>query len=161
MSNKKNTNKHGSGYQDELPPVLKDLQGQEAFKVPEGYFNNLPGKIRQKAKASEQQNGIIKRLLASPLRIAAAVLIFLMIGAGMARIWINEKQEYQQELTDLGFDMAVDYGFYGTGEADLLYFMSQEEMIDSANVISDEVKDNIIDHILAENRIESLYFEHQ
>ncbi len=139
---------------------LNGLRGKNPFKTPEGYFENLPARIEERIKSHEDKKSVQLKLFQSTyLRYAAAILIFALIGAGIAGIWINEIQINEKDLSEIHLESTFDYT--GINEMDLLYFMSQEEQLDSAEIFSEEEREKIIDQILAENRIETLYLEQE
>ena len=160
MTKDKNTYKHIPEDKNDPPGNLNSLKGKNPFKTPEGYFDNLPARIEDKIKSSESDKRVTLKLFQSKqMRYAAAVLIFLLIGAGIAGIWINEIQLKQNNLSEINVESTLDYT--GISEMDLLYFMTYEEQFDSTELLSDEVRERIIDQILAENRIETLYLEQE
>jgi hypothetical protein len=65
---------------DNLPPALKGLQGKDPFAVPEGYFDELPGRIMQRIgqQGSPSKLKLLFRRPMIPVSLAAA-MIGLMI----------------------------------------------------------------------------------
>ena len=70
---------------------IKQRFGEENhFKVPEGYFDNLPEK---EAKVVE----IMPRKRWRPIAIAAASLAFVAMGAAM---WFNQDKQAEQNVSE-------------------------------------------------------------
>ena len=176
-------NNHKKHLQKESDsPILKrisDKSGKaDSFKVPEGYFETLPGRIMDRIRSEEQLKPRIIRLhLRRRILTAAAAAILLL--AGVASLWLYFGQKHSEpvaatvpvtilDLADAGIIASVDDKLIvdllleapdtvvtgtqqTTLEADL-----QQSLWSSDTLISDE---DIKNYLVENNDLEALLYE--
>ena len=132
-------------------PDLENLSKEAPFVVPEGYFDNLPGrlmeKIHEENKKQEQKNSIRLNTFFNPqLSIAASLILFAILSYFTITYVLNSKhkQDTSQYFAELVENEIEDY--------DLLLLM---EALDEANNFyleeyNIELDEEIIDYLVSE-----------
>lgn len=138
---------------------LDDIDKKEGFKVPEGYFEDLPMRIQQRV---DQEKSVAKSRRLPSWSLAVAASVVLIIGIS----WIINLQQVSAE------DLLADIS-----QEDLVAYVSQLEMdeYDLANAFPDatesiefedtglfnetELEDESLDMILEEYNLDDEYLD--
>lgn len=130
---------------------LKDIPKKEVFKVPDGYFENLPSIIQSRVAGQEKEKAFLPRF-SFALRYALPVVILAVIGY----IWLGSKEQQTTEsiLASIETEALVAY----LNETDL----TTEELLESvqldasdvdqleSEIYGDSLSDENVDEILDE-----------
>jgi hypothetical protein len=137
---KKNIHTDLTGPEEILRRFLPDNPGKEPFKVPEGYFDTLPGRIRDEIgarpatkfnPASIRSYFTFRRVLAPVLAIAVvAVLIFFLLPHPN-----SSKQSMVENKDTLNLTAGYDASY--AGEALFDEYESISKMIEESNLTQD------------------------
>jgi low affinity Fe/Cu permease len=134
---------------------LKEHNGEDPFRVPDGYFEHFPERVMEKIRAGEDKT--VPRMVPfhrKGMYYAAAVIAAVVILTG-GYLFLQ-----RQGAPDVSVRNNVTT-FVMTSEIDeqmLMEFMEQENIIaDTLPVISEE--DSIIDYLVQEGVDESLLAE--
>lgn len=139
---------------------LMKNKDKEAFKVPDGYFEDLTDNIMEKVKTRKIPKKTSLFTLVRPhLMMAASMTVFVIISYTLLKMVlpsVNNTETYSElafienylgdELEEAELYNLLDKADTETGEADEL---SLEE--------SDEIIDFLIDHKISYNEISTIY----
>ncbi|MBU2651809.1 MAG: hypothetical protein KKA81_12810 [Bacteroidetes bacterium] len=147
-------NKTGNSInkENDLPVVLKELKDAEVFKTPEGYFGNFAERVSARINETPVRKVWWGFRIS---RVAALIVIMIMIGGGIAGLWYGSSQRQLSE--DSYYHHYIELS--DIQESDLLYEFMDYEDLDYTNLITEEDQDAILDQILADNHIEKLFLD--
>jgi hypothetical protein len=86
--------KHIKASDEELKNLAGKPYQDHSFKVPNGYFEELPGRIMERVK-KEESRSIIRHVMTKPaFYYAAAILIVFIVISGVFLFRNNETDQY-------------------------------------------------------------------
>ncbi len=125
---------------------LEDIKKDNLFEVPEGYFDSFPEKIMSRIKDEEQTAnkpaGKAVKMLKSYVFLAAALIIFVIIGR-FAISLIENDQEKQYNAEEM-----LSAGIYEIDESLIMENWIEAEDIAEDTVKIDEESEEIIDYLM-------------
>jgi len=148
----KNETGNSIHQKNDLPVAFKEFKNAEVFRTPEGYFGNFAERV----SARINETPVRKIWWGFRIsRVAALIVILIMIGGGIAGLWYGTSQKQLPE--DTYYNHYIELS--DIQESDLLYEFMDFEDLDYTSLISEEDQDAILDQILADNHIEKLFLE--
>lgn len=133
---------------------LDSLDKKLPFSVPDDYFDNFYGKLRERMEVKKEP-GLFRRtyqLIRPQLALAAAIAAFVIIGYTAVRFFSHDTSpdETTVEITDI-----IDYCIYDFDDDMLISTLAEEESATWWN--SSMETEEILDYLSEENNID--YFE--
>ena len=131
--------------------ILKEfekLKSNEHFKVPDGYFDNLPGQIMDKIKASEEkpeQPGLWVTIRPQLALAASFVALFMLAYTGF-KLFLPEKSA--NTLSESEIVATLENEIYDLDESymiDLIETDNKEPVIDNARLTKEEIMDYLME----------------
>ena len=99
------------------PPLPARRPGEESFRVPEGYFHDLPGRIQDKIISARNEEGafawFLKLVLARKVWIPALVTACLLIALFIFLPGQKASQPLAASADTLGLKAAYDASYAG------------------------------------------------
>jgi len=139
---------------------LKDLFGKEMpYRVPDGYFEDLPDQVLESCRQSKQKPGRRIYLQSGFLRIAAAAAVLIMAALVITMVF-TQRQSEAEGIVEYSMNEIYFYNINNLADLEETYLLSliyddsiymTDFMGGETPDISDEI---IIEYLLAENHIE-------
>ncbi len=139
MTIEKNISQEISEELTDLAPTLSNIKRRNIFSVPNGYFEELPAKIKEQCKKGDHYKGkrIYRYINTKSIAVAASVTL-VAISLLFYNIEANEKLVAIQNFTT---DEIEDYLATGT-----IYEISEDDLINEVlNTNNDGQIDNTIE----------------
>ncbi len=129
-----------------IAPNLWKIKKENIFRVPDGYFEEFPGKMMERITQQEERQQIVhplRRLFHRPLAVAAAIMVFAILGYLSIRYLMSDGVNQQLSSQEI----AEYIEFYTSDLDEGLYY----EVLDEIDV--DEPADSgyneiVIDYLL-------------
>jgi len=133
---------------------LDSLEKKLPFSVPDDYFDNFYGRLRERMEV-QTEHGLFRktyRLIRPQLALAAAIAAFVIIGYTAVRIFSHDtgRAETTDEITEI-----IEYCIYYFDDDVLISTLAGEENATWWN--SSMETEEILDYLSEENKID--YFE--
>ena len=136
---------------------LRDLAGNKMpYEVPDGYFDELPGKVLESIK-KQATPSLLQRSGFRKFVAAAAIFIFAALIINM--VFTNRNTD-SDSYSEFSMSQIYEYNINNLADIEDTYLMSliEDESIATIDLMGEdtlEVSDNIIiEYLLAENHIE-------
>ena len=131
--------------------ILKEfekLKSNEQFKVPEGYFDNFPGQVMEKIKASEEkpERPGLWFTIRPQLALAASFVALFMLAYTGFKLFMPEKST--NTLPESEIVATLENEIYDLDESymiDLIETGKTEPVIDNAGLTKEEIMDYLME----------------
>ncbi len=153
-----------NGKSDGLPYRLKE---NHSFKVPDGYFEALPGRIMERIKETDTagENPFIKRR--NTLAYAAAILILLAAVSGIFVVNKSETDEYLATDYEIPEEYMLMYLsdelsgalVFNLTEENYAGFYSSEEILESSITDSTVTEEDILRYLYESGASANEFYE--
>jgi len=142
---------------------LKNQKPENGFRVPEGYFESFPGRLKIKIMSEEEpekKKSVIRTLLLPQLAVAASFIGLMVIAYSGIRYVVNH-QNFKQETGQFDVAGLSDYQHEDFDETMLHELYSEASNQEEVSNTSDENStDAMVDYLLLKNAdIESMLTE--
>lgn len=139
---------------------LKEQFGNKTpFQVPEGYFEELPGKVLDACKSSDAKTQGVRFLSIGYRRLAVAATILLFVASAITIVFMNNTLE-EDALLEYSNSELYQYNINSLLDLEESYLFSlvEDDSLKSIKLLDDELDDVsddiIIEYLLADNHIE-------
>jgi hypothetical protein len=127
--------------QPRIPGAQSEEMRENVYRVPDGYFNELPGMISDRISDSNARVPAYGRW---SVRLALAGLAGLVLSTG---IWyFNQHQEMETVTPQLTYDFLVESGTWYELDEHLIVEELSDEVIDRQQDPEDNYDDYLIEH---------------
>jgi len=142
---------------------LDDLNKKNIYKVPEGYFDELPGRIQKRIEAEKEKSAFSSWNLSTSLKIAApalaiALLIFFVV---FQRPEKQKTLSYDEILNEVSVDEMISYlEMTDVTTDEILEEVNPENMdesfddIDKGIIMDEEIDNATLDALIDEYNID-------
>ena len=127
-------------------PKLSQIKKENVFRVPDGYFEEFPGKMMERIARKEegqQVPGLYRRLFKTRFAIAAAILAFALLGYLSLTYLFPDGSN--QELSSQEIAEYIEY--YASDLEEGVYYEVLDD-IDVEKTVNHEYEEIIIDYLI-------------
>ena len=143
---------------------LEDINKENVFKVPENYFEELPGRLEKRIKEEKSPESIPVFTIQNVLKMAAAAVFIIFAIVGIRQLGNQKLSAPLDILASITTGELVAYLEYSDISTDDLLTTIDWSVIDEDNswiednlIPDNELDDEFIDQILNEYEIEMEY----
>ncbi len=134
---------------NKIAPNLSKIKKENVFRVPDGYFEEFPGKLMERIGHQGDRQEILRplqRFFKPPLAIAAAILVFAILGYLSIRYLFSDG--VNQELSPQEIAEYIEY--YSSDLDEGLYYEVLDE-IEVDETVDIDYEEIIIDYLLGQD----------
>lgn len=139
---------------------LKEQFGNKMpFQVPEGYFEEFPGKVLDACKSNDAKTQGFRFLSGGYRRLAVAATILLFVASAITIVFMNNTLE-EDALHEYSNSELYQYNINSLLDLEESYLFSwvENDSLKSIKLLDDELEDVsddvIMEYLLADNHIE-------
>jgi len=128
---------------------LQNLKKENAFQVPEKYFDEFPLKIRNRIDSETEKNWFenIFRLLKPQLKLAGGFIVLFLLAFSLFYIINNGKDNKKNTGIAETMDELDEISVYGINDdAEIIELLTSEENIGSEEAGSEEIMEYLLDY---------------
>ncbi len=129
-----------------IAPNLSKIKKENVFRIPDGYFEEFPGKMMERINHQEERQQVVhpvRRLIRSPLTIAASIVVFAVLGYLSVRYLMSDG--INQQLSSQEIAEYIEY--YASDLDEGVYYEVLDEMAPEETE-DQEYNEIMIDYLL-------------
>jgi len=130
----------------EIAPGIENLRGNNPFRVPQNYFEELPQSIQAKiASEKPKVSQPVFQRIGIPRFAVASIMAVLLLFAGYFAFFHSTSEIYLTESEEMFYENYL--AWYSEFQPDVYYdiLMTNEEIADFENMILDE--DEVLEYL--------------
>ena len=129
-----------------IAPNLRNIKKENIFRVPEGYFEEFPGRMMERITRQEERQQIVhpfRRFFRRPLAVAAAIMVFAILGYLSIRYLISDGVNQQVSSQEI-----AEYIEYYASDLDEEFYYEVLDEIDVDETADQGYDEIVIDYLL-------------
>ncbi len=131
---------------NKIAPNLSKIKKENVFRVPDGYFEEFPGKLMERIGRQGERQKVLppyRRLFKSQFAIAAAIVVFAVLGYLSIRYFVPDGVNRKLSPQEIAEYME----YYASDLDEELYYEVLDE-IEAEETADHEYEDLVIDYLL-------------